>query len=161
VSKPLQKHAAVFRALYEAAEKAWFAGDYQATLAILNDAKPSTSADVTDARLLKARALIRSGQFADACELARLISRPGDADRQATALLLEGTALTRLGDFEAAQQRFLRLHALPNVHRTIVAEAFLQEAFLDIMYSKSGIILPRREYIQRSSSARINARTTR
>jgi DNA-binding CsgD family transcriptional regulator/tetratricopeptide (TPR) repeat protein len=131
VSRTALKRTETFTSAYAAALSAWFQGDYAETLRILGSSDPRVPNEHADSHLLAARARVRAGQFDVALEDARLaLSRAGDGDRRATAQMLAGAALSRMGRLSEAQAALKRASELPSVHRTIAAEIALQKGFL-------------------------------
>jgi DNA-binding CsgD family transcriptional regulator len=126
----LPQRKAAFPAAYLAAEDAWFSGDYQQTLEILARSTPVSKAEKADTVLLRSRALQRAGDYEAALVAARATGPALDADRAASALLLQGSALLRLGRHEESRAALATALSVARVHRTIVAEILHQQALL-------------------------------
>ena len=131
-----------FSEAHERALEAWYAGDYRLTLEILATTRPKTGDDVAEVALLRSRALQRAGNHRASLEAARAAGVGIGADALATSLMLQGAALTRLGDYDEATRVLAEAGAVKGAHRTITAEVLMQQAFLawkrgDVVASRS------------------------
>lgn len=126
-----------FAEAYASAEAAWFNGDYLAAERALRDILPTTKTQRADHALLHARTLLRSGDYEQSLVILNEMSTaPGDIDRLATSLMLQGSALTKLGRFEEGEGLLRQARAVTGAHRTIVAETALQTALLAYVQRK-------------------------
>jgi len=120
-----------FAVSYASAEQAWFDGQYRTAIDVLRAANTVTKLQSVDRSLLMARALLRIGESREALSFAHAaVGGPCGADRKATALMLQGAALTKLGLFNDAAEKLKDGRSVKAVHRTIVAENSLQTALL-------------------------------
>jgi len=89
------------RVSFSEAMRAWFAGDFEACLALCDRVRPHGTAMVSEIALLRARALLRVGRPQDAIDVVRAVFvAHGTLDASLTARMLLGQGYVRLGEPE-------------------------------------------------------------